>query len=452
MLEPPPIPPALLLDRLRTEYNLSPTRVTFLPIGADINTAVYRVDVPSGAPYFLKLRGGDFNPITVEVPRLLAERGAASFRAASFRADALRAAIIAPLETRAGGLWGSLHPYKMILYPFVEGQDGYQVTLTERQWIEYGAVLRGLHEIRLPAALAKRIPLENFSPIHRNRTRLYLAQVETARFSDPSAAFSGAKAVQAPPAASKVRGSSPIPLKNDNKPRTSGGPAQFDAPAASSGAKAQLAAPAAQLAALIRQRRDTMLHMLDRCDRLGEVLQARAEASTLEYVLCHADIHPGNLHITPQGHLYLVDWDNILFAPKERDLMSIGAGMSGDTPHSEALFYQGYYHGGDRGNDRVPSQDDAPSENVGDFADTRSDQDGDSSHGIGYTQSAVDRIALAYYRYERIIADFAAYGDQLLGSSEGEEDREQAYEFFASNFHPGGVIEVAFRTDRYVMH
>lgn len=374
MLEPPPIPPALLLDRLRTEYNLSPTRVTFLPIGADVNTAVYRVDVPSCAPCFLKLRKGPFDPISVEVPRLLAERGAASFRAASFRADALRAAIIAPLETRAGGLWGSLDPYKMILYPFVEGQDGYQVTLTERQWIEYGALLRGLHEMQAPAALAARIPRETFSPVNRQRTRMYLDWVETTS----SAAYADEAATH--------------------------------------------------LAALMRQRRDTMLHMLDRCDRLGEVLQARAEASTLEYVLCHADVHPGNLHITPQGRLYLVDWDNVLFAPKERDLMSIGAGMRGDTPQGEALFYQGYL------NPPAPIR----AERL--------------PFGGGYTQTALDPIALAYYRYERIIADFAAFGDQLLGSSEGDEDRQQAYEYFASNFRPGGVIEVAFRTDRYVMH
>jgi spectinomycin phosphotransferase len=82
----------------------------------------------------------------------------------------------------------------------------------------------------------------------------------------------------------------------------------------------------------------------------------------LEYVLCHSDIHAGNILMEATGALYIVDWDNPILAPKERDLMSIGGGQFGNvhTAQEEALFYRGY----------------------------------------GQTQ--IDPVALAYYRYERL--------------------------------------------------
>ena len=149
MLEKPAIPDQHILTCLQVEYGLEFAQVTFLPIGADINTAVYRVDAANGTPYFLKLRKGSFDPITVEVPLLLKTQGSGANCGAN--GGAVSAATIAPLETRAGRLWGSLEPYTLILYPFVEGRDGYQVALSDRQWIDFGAVLRGVHETQAPA-------------------------------------------------------------------------------------------------------------------------------------------------------------------------------------------------------------------------------------------------------------------------------------------------------------
>jgi spectinomycin phosphotransferase len=83
----------------------------------------------------------------------------------------------------------------------------------------------------------------------------------------------------------------------------------------------------------------------------------------LEPVLCHSDIHAGNLLLTSDGDLYIVDWDNPILALKERDLMFIGGGVAGiwNKAREEALFYQ------------------------------------------GYGSSDINLIALTYYRYERII-------------------------------------------------
>jgi len=53
---------------------------------------------------------------------------------------------------------------------------------------------------------------------------------------------------------------------------------------------------------------------------------------------------------------------------------------------------------------------------------------------------------MAYYRYERIIEDLVAYGEQLLLTDEGGADRESAYRRFTGNFEPGQTIEIAEKT------
>jgi spectinomycin phosphotransferase len=139
-----------------------------------------------------------------------------------------------------------------------------------------------------------------------------------------------------------------------------------------------------------------------RADELARSLQDQS----LEFVLCHSDAHPGNYLVADNNDFYLVDWDNPILAPKERDLMFIGTGMSGDQPggREEFLFFQGY----------------------------------------GAVE--VNREALGYYRYERIIQDIAEFCKQLLLSKAGGDDREQAYAFFTSSFAPGKEVEAADHT------
>ena len=109
MLEPPAIDYALIEDCLRDAYGLTAPRAAFLPLGADVNTAVYRVESAEGV-YFFKLRGGDFSPTAVLAPRFFSEQGIRQ--------------VIAPLRTRAGELWAALGAYTAVLAPFAAGQDG----------------------------------------------------------------------------------------------------------------------------------------------------------------------------------------------------------------------------------------------------------------------------------------------------------------------------------------
>jgi spectinomycin phosphotransferase len=58
---------------------------------------------------------------------------------------------------------------------------------------------------------------------------------------------------------------------------------------------------------------------------------------------------------------------------------------------------------------------------------------------------------LAYYRHERIVQDIAEFGEKLLLTPGNDQSRTQAYDHFIAQFEPGGVIEIAFKTDEGLM-
>ena len=53
MLEKPNISDVLIISRLEAEYDLRVAELAFLPLGADENTAVYRVLTEAETTYFL---------------------------------------------------------------------------------------------------------------------------------------------------------------------------------------------------------------------------------------------------------------------------------------------------------------------------------------------------------------------------------------------------------------
>jgi spectinomycin phosphotransferase len=334
MLEKPDLQDEVIIACLRDEYDLPGVQVTFLPLGADWNTAVYRVAADDGTPYFLKLRGGTFDEISVALPRFLSDQGIEQ--------------IIAPRTTKAGHLWASLEPFKVILYPFVEGRNGYEVDLSDRQWGEFGTALRRIHTAEVPPALIRGIRQETYSPQWREIVRTSLERVEDDAFDD---------------------------------------------------------LVAVELAAFLKVKRDEILDLVRRAERLAQALQAQSP----ECIVCHSDVHAGNILIDTNGAFYIVDWDDPILAPKERDLMFIGGaqGFAGHTPQEEeTLFYR------------------------------------------GYGQTEIDPIGLAYYRYERIIEDIAVYCQKVLSTTVGGADREQSLEYLRSNWLPNGTIEIAYKSDR----
>ncbi len=92
--------------------------MTFLPLGADVNTAVFRVGTDRGTPYFLKLRRGNFDEVAVAVVALLHAQGIRR--------------VMAPIATTTHRLWVYAYGFAWILYPFFEGQNGYEVALSHQ--------------------------------------------------------------------------------------------------------------------------------------------------------------------------------------------------------------------------------------------------------------------------------------------------------------------------------
>jgi spectinomycin phosphotransferase len=333
MLEKPGFPDDQILACLQDAYGLQPTRLDFLPLGYDPHTAVYRAVAVDGTPYFVRLRSGPFDELSVTLPRFLRDQGITR--------------IITPLRTLTGRLWARLDPFQLILYPFLQGHDVYEADLSDEQWRGYGAALRRIHDATFPPALLAAIRKEDYTPRWRDNVRRALNLGDGDIVPDPVAR---------------------------------------------------------EAAALLRAERATILALLDRATRLAQALQAAPPPS----VVCHSDLHAGNFLVTDSGDFYLVDWDEPILAPKERDLMYPGAGLMGNwrTPEQEeAIFYQ------------------------------------------GYGPATVDRRALAYYRAERIIADIAVYCEELLLSTAGGADRPQSLRYLQSNFQPGGPIARAYAVD-----
>jgi spectinomycin phosphotransferase len=334
MLDKPDLQDENIIACLRDEYGLSVAQVAFLPLGADLNTAVYRAITEDESTYFVKLRKGLFDETSVTLPKYLGDLGIRQ--------------IIAPLVTNKGRLWANLESFKVILYPFVEGHNGYQDKLPDHLWGEFGAALKSIHKAEIPSSLTGRIRRENYSPRWRNLVKEFLRRIEDEIYDD---------------------------------------------------------IVAQRLAEVLRSRRDMILDLVGRADQLALSLQDRSP----EFIVCHSDIHAGNILIGDDDVIYIVDWDDPIQAPKERDLMYIGAGLMGRwqrPQEEESLFYR------------------------------------------SYGQTLIDPVAMAYYRYERIIEDIAVYCEQLLLTTDGAEDREQSLQYMILNFLPNHTIEIAYKSDR----
>ncbi|MBZ0289497.1 MAG: aminoglycoside phosphotransferase family protein, partial [Anaerolineae bacterium] len=233
--------------------------------------------------------------------------------------------VVAPRQTQIGRLWAEVETFALILYPFIDGWSGMEAGLSEAQWIELGAILRKMHSLVLPAELAGQVRRETFIPSWAAMVKEFDAKIPATTYENPYAR---------------------------------------------------------ELAAFWTERAAEIRRIVMRTEELGRMLQERG----LPFVLCHADIHRANVLVdvrSAQGGLHIVDWDQTIFAPKERDLMfMIGEG-------GEAAFYGGY---------------------------------GDT---------AADRTALAYYRYEWVVQEIGDFGKRVFISDDvGDETRADSVRGF----------------------
>ena len=164
MLIKPEIEDETIIICIRREYGQRITQLEFLPLGGDLCTAVYRAVADDETAFFCKLRCGDFEDISVELPKFLSEQGITE--------------IILPLVTAAGRLWAELGTYNLILYPFIEGTSGFDVELTKGQWAAFGTALKRVHATSVPPSLAQKIQRETYSAEWRDICRNVLKRLD----------------------------------------------------------------------------------------------------------------------------------------------------------------------------------------------------------------------------------------------------------------------------------
>lgn len=313
------------------------------------------------------------------VTRFLKLRALHGFRAASllvplFLRDRGVPHVLAPLRTQGGAPWLRVPGFAAALYPFLTAQTAAAAGLSPEAWRCLGATLRQVHDTPLPAHLRTDLPSESYATVwHERMARLEARLMQEA---DPSAG------THADPVASAI-------------------------------------------VSTWCEHEGAIRALVEGADTLGR----HAREAGLSPVLCHADFHTWNVLVDDHAGVWIVDWDEVVLAPKERDLMFVigGIGRNLVTPDETASFLEGY--------------------------------------GV----SKIDGRALSYYRFVWALRDIEAYVADALGGAlrdapaappeeattaalddadppaakRSEAARWDAVNGFAAQFEAGNMVDIA---------
>lgn len=324
-----------IIDCLNANFAIKAQIVTPILEGADMNAITYKAQTSNNS-YFVKVKHDCNNESNTTILELLHGSGIQQ--------------IIPPVKSIHSNSIIHVDNFSLIVYPFIEGVNGFSYKLTNKQWTILGKALRQVHDFTVPSPLLQHIKHETYCPKWRQTVRLLYQCIEDK-------------------------------LPGDDLIRS-------------------------QFLNFMKEHKPVILRLVDRAEELSDSIKKQPT----KLVLCHSDIHGGNVLISKGDSIYIVDWDDPIMAPKERDLMFIGGGVANiwNDPQEEASFYKGY----------------------------------------GNTD--INISLLSYYRYERIVQDIAEYAEALLLSKleSTQKDRLEMYTQFVDMFNPQGVVDIAFKTDR----
>jgi spectinomycin phosphotransferase len=325
----------VIVAALRSDYGIEATAMQPTDRGKDFAARVLRVRAGGRKPrYIVKVRAADApRDVPAAVARYLAETGVPG--------------VVAPIPSRSGAVSVRTENVSLTVYPFIDGQIGIEMHMSDDSWRRLGSFARRLHATVFPPELAAIVPRETYRP---NEIDLI----------------------------ARIDGADRRSRRRDATARTVG--------------------------ELWRGRREDILALAERTQTLGDALRQQS----LPLVTCHADMHTGNVIVDRTGALWIIDWDDVVLAPKERDLMfAVGGGISTKLvdPNATERFLEGY---GD--------------------VDTH-------------------EIALAYYRHAWAVQDVAGYAwSVLLDTSAADDQREDAARIFVGLFEPGEIVDLAARS------
>ncbi len=252
------------------------------------------------------------------------------------------ASVVAPLRTRSGALWTVFSNWTVIVYPWISG-DSSLTGMTDEQWKQLGTIFKQIHLVMLPPVGFESLRKETFDP------REYIQWVR---------AF------------------------------------EVQQVHAEGGDAAQRALRSSWVA-----HQPTIHTVLTSLEKLAGVLRSR----TLPSVICHGDLHPRNLIRERAGRVFVIDWDEVILAPKERDFLFVR------PPHA-AAFFQGY----------------GPAE--------------------------IDWVALTYFLWERVVQDLIECTRNVWFRQDwGEESRMEAVQLFDVILaQDRGHIAAAYQASAYL--
>ena len=251
--------------------------------------------------------------------------------------------IVTPMMTQNQALWVEMDGFVLTLYPFIDARTATEVGLSDEQWGALGTALRQIHMSRLPTGLQQIVLREPFVPSRRN----VLTQL------------------------GQVMGQDDLV-----------DPAQI------------------ALRAFWQARQDDIQLLIERADTLG----AELRQAPLPHVLCHADIHTWNVLLDSKQQMWIVDWDEVIQAPKERDLMFVIGGIASNlvSAHQTTCFLQ------------------------------------------GYGETDINLRALAYYRYAWAVQEMGAYAEDVFFSPQrSEQTHLDSVNAFIDVFAPGNIAAIA---------
>jgi spectinomycin phosphotransferase len=250
--------------------------------------------------------------------------------------------IIFPIHTLEGQSSQQLDRFRIIVYPFIDAPNGFTKKLTKEQWIKLGTALRKIHDTSVPPIIRKQIRQETYSAKWRKMVRALYTKIES---------------------------------------DTSGDQITSD------------------FTSFFIRNIDKIGRLVDGAEQLSNNIKPDSD----KYVLCHSDIHAGNILVTNDDSIYIIDWDEPMLGPKERDLMFIGGGVGNvwNNPQEIYDFYE------------------------------------------GYGKPNIDKTILSYYRHERIVEDLALFGRDLLSDEQSNQSRLEMLKHFKDMFSPNGVVEIA---------
>lgn len=263
--------------------------------------------------------------------------------------------VAGPLQTRDGRRWSSRGRLRLSVVPWVPGDRALDGGMGPGHWVAYGALLAAVHACDVPSRLADALPCEDHRP-----DRI----VAEARALDVSMRA----LVEAPD--------------------VDGGDGRTDR-------------LVRELAHEWCAAADLVAALIAHTDRLGQELRPR-DASV---VICHGDPHLGNLLVAGEHDVWLVDWDDAVLAPLERDLMFVLGGVlafAPVTPEQQSWFFD------------------------------------------GYRPVDLDPARLAYHQCTRALEDLAGWAAQVFDARRNAEgERREALSIVRGVLSPTGIVRLA---------